>query len=242
VFIFFDEIQIVEKWEIFINQKLNEGYLVFITGSNASLLSKELGTHLTGRHLSLELHPFSYTEFLKFKNLKNNVNSFNDYLQTGGMPEYIKNNSGIILQHLVDDILYRNIAVRHNIRKKSKSEKSICDRPGYHQVKTTFTEDHGRQLENAVYLHLRRKHKEISYFNKNGACDFVVMNKGKVYHCVQVCYRLDDLNMKRELDGLKAAMDYFGMREGVIVTHDRSDLFEFEGVNINLIPVMEYMV
>ncbi len=303
--LFFDEIQIIDKWEIFINQKLNEGYLVFITGSNASLLSKELGTHLTGRHLSSELHPFSYTEFLAFQKLKNNIDSFNDYLQIGGMPEYIKNNRGIILQHLVDDILYRDIAIRHNIRHvnalremtvylvsnigkpvsarrltglfgitststvtdyfaylrdsyvidfvpqfdysvkaQSRNPKKVysIDLGIFHQIKTTFTEDYGRQLENAVYLHLRRKHKEIFYFNKTGECDFVVMNKGKADSCVQVCYRIDDLNMKRELDGLKSALDYFGMNEGVIVTHNQSDLFEDEGITIKLIPAWKYMV
>lgn len=56
--LFFDEIQIISGWEIFVHQLLNEEYQVFITGSNASLLSKELGTHLTGRHFSTELFPF----------------------------------------------------------------------------------------------------------------------------------------------------------------------------------------
>jgi predicted AAA+ superfamily ATPase len=83
--LFFDEIQITDGWEIFINQTLNEGYLEFITGSNTSLMSRELGTHLTRRHLSSKLHPFSYTEFLVFKNLENNFESFNDYFQTGGI-------------------------------------------------------------------------------------------------------------------------------------------------------------
>ena len=58
--LFFDEIQLVEGWEIYIRQKLDEGYQIIITGSNASLLSKELGTRLTGRHISQELFPFSY--------------------------------------------------------------------------------------------------------------------------------------------------------------------------------------
>ena len=52
--LFFDEIQIVKGWEVFVNQLLREGFFVTITGSNASLLSKELGTHLTGRHFSTE--------------------------------------------------------------------------------------------------------------------------------------------------------------------------------------------
>lgn len=114
--LFFDEIQLVEKWEIFINQLLRESYTVFITGSNASLLSRELGTHLTGRHLSIELFPFSFSEYLSFKQAKADKNTLLDYLQTGGMPEYVKNNQVIILTNLVEDIIVRDIAVRHGIR------------------------------------------------------------------------------------------------------------------------------
>ena len=303
--LFFDEIQIIKKWEVFINQKLNEGYLVFITGSYASLLSKELGTHLTGRHLSSELYPFSYTEFLSFNRSKNNLDSFNEYLQTGGMPEFVKNKRGEILQHLIDDILYRDIAVRHNnrnvnglremtvflisnigkpvtarrltglfgmtatttvidylaylrdsyvidlvpqfdysVKAQSRNPKKVyaIDLGIFHQIKTTFTEDYGRQLENAVYLYLRRKHKEIYYFNKKGECDFVVMDNGKTVSCIQVCYQVDDMNMKRELYGLKNALDFFEMKNGIIITHNQSDLFEIEGVTIKFIPAWQYMV
>ena len=67
------------------------------------------------------------------------------------------------------------------------------------------------------------------------------MNKGKLDRCVQVCYRIEDLNMKRELEGLRSAMDYFGIKEGVIVTHNQSDLFDYEGVTIKLIPAMNFL-
>lgn len=303
--LFFDEIQIVDKWEIFINQKLNEGYLVFITGSNASLLSKELGTHLTGRHLSVELFPFSYKEFLAYNKLENNVESFDDYLQTGGMPEYVKNRMASILIQLVDDILHRDIAIRNNIRNinglremtvflmssigkpisarrltglfgitatstvtdyfaylinsylvdfvpqfdysykaQSRNPKKVyaLDLGIYHQTKTTFTDDLGRILENAVFLHLRRKNQEIFYFNKRGECDFVIMNKNKADKCIQVCWQVDDMNMKREIDGLMGALDFFGLKEGVIVTHDQTDFFEIEGISIKLIPSWKYMM
>ena len=114
--LFFDEIQIVESWEKYINQLLREGYKVFITGSNASMLSVELGTHLTGRHLSMELFPFSYSEFIRFKELENGENAVLGYLKTGGIPEYLKTGISIVLNTLVDDILMRDIAVRHSVR------------------------------------------------------------------------------------------------------------------------------
>lgn len=114
--LFFDEIQIVESWEKYINQLLREGYKVFITGSNASMLSVELGTHLTGRHLSMELFPFSYSEFIRFKELENGENAVLGYLKTGGIPEYLKTGISVVLNTLVDDILMRDIAVRHSVR------------------------------------------------------------------------------------------------------------------------------
>lgn len=114
--LFFDEIQIVEGWEKYINQLLREGYKVFITGSNASMLSIELGTHLTGRHLSMELFPFSYTEIIRFKEIENGEEAVLDYLKTGGIPEYVKTGIPAVLNTLVDDILMRDIALRHSVR------------------------------------------------------------------------------------------------------------------------------
>lgn len=114
--LFFDEIQIVKGWEVFVNQLLREEFLVYITGSNASLLSKELGTHLTGRHLSSELFPFSYNEFLQFKKLSKGEKSFQLYAQKGGMPDYLRTDINNYLNDLLDDILIRDIAIRHNIR------------------------------------------------------------------------------------------------------------------------------
>lgn len=114
--LFFDEIQVVYGWEKYISQLLREGYKVFITGSNASMLSVELGTHLTGRHLSMELFPFSYSEFIRFKGLTNDENAVIEYLKRGGIPEYIKSEVSNVLNSLVDDILMRDIAVRHSVR------------------------------------------------------------------------------------------------------------------------------
>jgi len=88
--LFFDEVQAVTGWELFVRQKLDRHYRIVITGSNASLLSRELGTKLTGRQITKELFPFSYHEFTLFKNLKPCPDSFMEYMQTGGFPEYVK--------------------------------------------------------------------------------------------------------------------------------------------------------
>ena len=85
--LFFDEIQEIKGWERYVRQKLDENYKVFITGSNASLLSHELGTKLTGRHLNIELFPFSYNEFLRASDFKAGEASVKSYLKTGGFPD-----------------------------------------------------------------------------------------------------------------------------------------------------------
>ncbi len=112
----FDEIQIVPEWERYVRQKLDEGYKVIITGSNASLLSRELGTKLTGRHITKELFPFSYKEFILFRKLAPSPESLLQYLQTGGFPEFVKHGANEILNTVFDDILIRDIAVRYGIR------------------------------------------------------------------------------------------------------------------------------
>ena len=114
--LFFDEIQSIKKWELYIRQKLDESFQVVITGSNASLLSRELGARLTGRHISKELFPFSYKEFCSFLKLKAGAESLSQYLEKGGFPEFLKTGNTDILTQLQSDILYRDIAVRYGIR------------------------------------------------------------------------------------------------------------------------------
>ncbi len=113
---FFDEIQNIQGWEKYIRQLVDGGEKVIITGSNALMLSKELGTRLTGRHISLELFPFSYSEFLKFKTKDHSIDMFEKYLEHGGFPEYLKNNSVDILRNLFQDIFYRDILLRNQLR------------------------------------------------------------------------------------------------------------------------------
>lgn len=114
--LFFDEIQIFEGWEMYVRQKLDEGFKVAVTGSNASLMSREMGTKLTGRNLPYELFPFSYTEFLQYKNAENNSESAHKYLYDGGFPEFLNLENGLVLQRLLVDVLNRDIAVRYGIR------------------------------------------------------------------------------------------------------------------------------
>jgi len=114
--LFFDELQLVEGWEMYVRQKLDEGFRLIITGSNASLLSKELGSKLTGRHITQELFPFSYSEFLAFKMLTPSAESLSCYMVTGGFPEFVKTGDEEQLSSLFDDVLIRDIVARYGIK------------------------------------------------------------------------------------------------------------------------------
>jgi len=113
---YLDEIQNIERWENFVRFKLDEGYGVTLTGSNASLLSRELGTKLTGRHITKELFPFSYTEYLIYTSKENNATSLQQYLITGGFPEYIHSGNEDVLIQVFNDIILRDIAVRYQLK------------------------------------------------------------------------------------------------------------------------------
>lgn len=120
---FFDEIQNIDGWERYIRQLHDEEKKVIITGSNASLLSRELGTKLTGRHITKELYPFSYKEMLRFVDRKPTVETLLMYQKSGGFPNYIKYGREEILQDIFRDILFRDIIVRYGIRE----DKTIQD-------------------------------------------------------------------------------------------------------------------
>lgn len=114
--LFFDEIQNVPGWERFVRDAVDRKKTVVITGSNANLLSMELGSKLTGRHLDYEVFPFSYCEFLTYLNLMPGSDSFLSYLTEGGFPGYLSLGKKEVLSTLVSDILVRDIFSRYNLR------------------------------------------------------------------------------------------------------------------------------
>lgn len=113
---FFDEIQNAPQWELFIRSLHDQGKAICVSGSNASLLSKELATRLTGRNITKELFPFDYQEYCEFHSLKPNQEIATKYMIDGGIPLFLKTNDISYLHQLLRDILYRDIIVRHGIR------------------------------------------------------------------------------------------------------------------------------
>jgi predicted AAA+ superfamily ATPase len=134
----FDEIQNIPEWERFVRRLHDEGYKFIVTGSNASLLSQELGTRLTGRSIRVELFPFSFAEFMLFKNeplshakvlttsQKGRMRGLLDeYIAKGGIPDSLKYPLLDIHKTLYDDVLYRDIATRYRLE-NTKSLKELA--------------------------------------------------------------------------------------------------------------------
>lgn len=302
---FFDEIQNVDKWEKYIRLLVDKKKKVVITGSNASLLSKELGSRLTGRHKQIELTPFSYSEYLKFTQKKKSVQSSSEFLFDGGFPIYLKLKDTEILNELLKDVLMRDIAIRYNIRNTKllqrlaifllnhvgnefsynsikkmlnvKSTQTVIDYfsffedayliftlpkfdysykkqqinpkkiytidTGIANANTIrFSERKGEILENAVFLSLKRKYKELFYFqDEESECDFLVKEKDKITRAIQVTYKLEEHNELRELKGLMNALIKFNLKEGIIITQNQEDIIEKENKKIKVIPAKKFL-
>ncbi len=113
---FFDEIQNIKGWERYVRVLHDQKKKVIITGSNARILSAEFGTSLTGRQISYEIFPFSFSEYLNHFEATANLANFSDYLALGGFPEYLTSKKIDVLINLFNDLIYRDIVARHGLR------------------------------------------------------------------------------------------------------------------------------
>ena len=125
---YFDEIQTIRGWEQWIRRLHEGGNKIFISGSNASLLSKELETHLMGHYVFLEIYPLSFREILQHEHpslltqqalstedIGTILHQFSIYLKHGGIPEYFTCKKPEYLKNLYEGILYRDIVSRNSI-------------------------------------------------------------------------------------------------------------------------------
>jgi predicted AAA+ superfamily ATPase len=122
-YLFIDEVQNISSWEKAVNdlsQDFTRRIHVYLTGSNAQLLSGELATFLSGRYVKFLILPFSYDEFVAIKGGQKSKAKFLDYLQTGGMPELFNLPDDIskrqYLSAIYDTVLLRDVVERHQVR------------------------------------------------------------------------------------------------------------------------------
>lgn len=123
VYLFIDEIQIISDWEKIINSYSQDYTLdceIFISGSNSEMLSSELASLLSGRYISVEVMPFSYSEYLGILNEKRGKESYLAYMSSGGLPELFSlpmfETKRNYISAIKDTVLLRDIIQRYNIR------------------------------------------------------------------------------------------------------------------------------
>lgn len=123
-YVFFDEIQNVDRWEKVVNSlkaKYNENISIFITGSNSDLLSGELATHIAGRYVSFKIYPFTFDEVCELKDIKDKdkyelERTFDDYIIWGGMPQRFLMNDELQIKTYLSDV-YNSIVVKDIIER-----------------------------------------------------------------------------------------------------------------------------
>lgn len=316
---YFDEIQTVKGWETYVRRLYEEGKKVIITGSNATMLSKEMGTQLTGRNVRSELFPFSFSEFLKWNEVDTDPLDFHSstkkvklkklfkkYLEKGGFPEYIQTENEQFLKSLYDDIFFRDVVARYQIRKEkllkellhylisniskeisynslrkmlglgnavtvkeyiSYFEESyllftinkfdyslrkqlinpkkiyVIDTGLANSISFQFSENIGRQLENLVFLELRRKGYEIFFHKGAFECNFVLRVKNKITEVIQVSYSLEDPQTRdREIRGIKEAIKAYQPEKSLILTFEEKEALQTEYGAVKVLPVWEWLL
>jgi predicted AAA+ superfamily ATPase len=117
--IYLDEVQEVPEWQRLVRALLDAGRRVCLTGSNASLLGREMGAKLTGRHVSHPVYPFSFREFLEFTGQNPGAASLEDHLLRGGFAGALHAEpaeGATLLRELLRDVVQRDIVTRHSLR------------------------------------------------------------------------------------------------------------------------------
>lgn len=126
--LFFDEIQSLKNWHLYLKRLQSAGYRIFVTGSNANLLSREIATFLAGRSVETSIFPFSFDEYLELKEISYSqsdyftsvpriLNSFDDYLIYGGFPEVIKahERDKMHVMHTIHELLlYKDLVSKYD--------------------------------------------------------------------------------------------------------------------------------
>ena len=314
---FIDEIQNINHFENFVRRFYDAGFKFFITGSNANLLSKELGTKLTGRYIDLIVNPFSFDEYLNIEKEFNYTKEmlyktedraklkklFGKYLISGGMPEFLIYKDPGILTRIYEDIVIKDIAVRYKVenlyemrelyqyvitnfanrfsfnglkqivglgsittvknyllfltetffvslvnkfdfslKKQIVNEKKVyvVDNGFIPVLSIKLNKDKGWLLENLVFNVLKKSNK-VFYFSGKYECDFVIQKNKKIINVIQVTNELSDNNKQRELKGLLEAMEYFKLKNGLILTSDQETNITLDKKNISVKPVWKWL-
>lgn len=181
IYLFLDEIQNISGWEKWLNRLYEfENVKIFVTGSNASLLSSEISTALTGRNRQIVTWPFSLREFLTMKEVIIEAKSlykrqkkveikrlFREYLELGGFPEVLKTGDTTLLEQYYKDIIYRDVIARYaikNIKEIKELTLFLAANPGTVQSYKNMQRIIGVRSQNTVKNYLEALNDVYLFF------------------------------------------------------------------------------
>src|SRR3989344_4052804 len=273
IYVFLDEVQEIPQWEKWVRtvQELGKANIV-VSGSNAKLLSGELATVLTGRHLDTTVLPLSFRELLSFKDLKKRYKIrkteeikilIKFYLSNISSPVTFSS-SGKFLRMSAQSVerfssyleasylLFFLKRFSFKVKEQEKSPRKVyaVDTGLANTVGFQFSGNLGKLAENLVFLELKRKtyfdqFLEIYYWKSlaQEEVDFVVKKGAKIKELIQVCWDLQNVNTKkRETKALLKAMNEFKLKKGLIITEDYEGEEDYEEKKIQYVTLRKWLL
>lgn len=229
---YFDEIQNIKGWERFVRRLYEQGKKIYITGSNAKLLSQELGTHLTGRYIQQEVFPLSFKEIIlhnypdifskkvfSTQDTGTLLHHFSKYLNNGGIPEYVKFEKTEYLKDLFEGILYRDVITRYKV----SNEKSLREIVYY------FSSNIGKEFSYtklSKLVGLNSPHTVANYchyLEQCYLCFFISRYSHSLKKQIQYnkkCYMIDPAIIR--ITGFRVSEDRGRLLENIVFLHLRS--------------------
>lgn len=110
------------------------------------------------------------------------------------------------------------------------------------EVAFKFSKNSGRYLENLVFLELKRREKEVFYFQEKYECDFIIRDGIKITQAIQVTDELNHENKEREIKGLIQALKSFKLKEGILLTSDSEEEIIVDDLKIKILPVWKWLL
>jgi hypothetical protein len=215
-YLFIDEVQEIQSFEIAIRSLFAANKCdIYITGSNAKMLSGELATHLSGRYITITIHSLSYLEFLIFNKLENQYDSLLKYLRYGGMPylhniELDNNLPFEYLKSVYSTILLKDVVARENIRNVSFLENLV-----------SYLADNTGSLFSASNISKYLKSQKISISPQLTINYLKALTNSYIIHRVS---RSEIGGLKIFEIGEKYYFEDLGLRNSIITTNQLTDL------------------
>lgn len=180
----------------------------------------------------------STTKQISVNTIYNELKSSGFKISKNYLYEYLDACQNIYLAFVLTKYTHKLVSRELGERKVYAIDTGLLD-----AITFKFSEDKGKALEQAVFLELKRKSREIYFYKEKNECDFVVKDGHSISEAFQVSYSLSDKRTAaREIRGLTDACKSFGLKKGTIITSDESGEFETEGIEIKQVPLYKWLL